>query len=154
MNFPKLRFFKEREFKRPELLDPEWLRELDELRGRFGHKIIVVSDVRTVNEQAALYDKEVQTEIDRGLRRGTLWPMDGPHVFINDTLVRCADVKVVGVKISPAETKIRFNNAVTSMFLDGTWAHLGFGVETQHFHIDDTPRLKVRRPAFWVDVSR
>lgn len=138
-----LEYFSPLEFRRPELMDPKWLTELDHLRHDFGKPIHINSDARTLGEQRRLYRKEIAN--------GMSWPRDSAHLAIDGILVRCADIEPL---IEDEGDEIRLVHLITKRFVDGTWPHLCLLIETSHFHVDDTPRLSKRRPYLAPGVSR
>lgn len=153
-------FFHPDEFDHPELMDPSFIRDLDHLRMRCGFPITITDDARTDGELRALYAREIAKDAERGLPYGYSWPSDSAHAYVDETPVRAADMKPSvprdddGCALSLEERELALNFEITRMWEEGRWKKLGLGVETAHWHVDDTPRLGARRPAFWVGVSR
>lgn len=148
------------EFDHPELMDPAFIRDLDHLRMRCGFGLKVNDDARTDAELRALYAREIAKDEARGLPYGTSWPSDSAHAVVGDVLVRAADIEPTlprdgdGCALSLEERELKLTYEIGRMKEDGRWKHLGLGIETGHWHVDDTPRLGAKRPAFWVAVSR
>lgn len=134
-----LEYFSESEFDHPELMDVTFLRDLDTLRMRCGFALKIHDDARTSAEHDALYASSSSK------------PTDSAHLYMFDYPVRAVD-------IAPAEPteerQLRLTYEILRFWHEGRWPHLGLGCETAHWHIDDTPRLAARRPAYWVDVSK
>ena len=144
-----LEFFSPHEFDHPELMDGNFLRDLDTLRMRCGFGLRINDDARTREDLERIYAKEIA--------KGQSYPSESSHVEVPDVLVRAADLEPIWnaddgrtldeMELDLLEEILRFRK-------EGRWPHLGLGCETGHFHIDDTPRLGPKRPAYWVAVSR
>lgn len=157
-------FFSPREFDHPELMDPAFIGDLDTLRMRCGFPIDITDDARTREELEALYAEEIMKDHEAGLPYGTSWPEDSAHspMEVDDVLilVRACDAKPTlprdgdGCALTLEQRQLKLNYEIGRMHEDGHWPKMGLGVETAHWHMDDTPRLGSRRPAFWVAVSR
>ena len=137
-------FFSPSEFDHPELMDGNFIRELDTLRMRCGFALEITDDARTEAEHKALYKAE--------LEKGGKYPTDSGHLYQDNILVRCVDIR-------PAEdtpmNRMRMLYEILRMhFQSKYFTHLGLIVETRHVHMDDTTRLKGKRPYFSIDVSR
>jgi hypothetical protein len=147
-----LEHFSPAEFDHHELMDPDFLKDLDTLRMRCGFPIDITDDARTTAEHERLYEREIA--------KGQHYPKESPHLSLDKILVRCADMKPTapspkdGCVLSLEERELRFTYEVLRLHLEGRWKYLGLGIETKHWHVDDTPRLGSKRPAFWVAASR
>jgi len=147
-----LQFFSPSEFDRPELMDPTFLQDLDRLRMRCGFPLKVTDDARNQEDLNRIYAREIA--------KGQDYPRDSAHLHTGDTLVRAVDVKPAiprsndGSDLSLEERELELSYEILRLWKDGKWPKLGLGIETGHWHIDDTPRLAGKRPAFWVSVSR
>ena len=155
------RFFHPKEFDHPELMDPDYIGGLDLLRGRCGFPLDITDDARTREELEALYAEEILKDQEAGLPYGASWPEDSAHAVGEDgELVRAADLKPTlprsgdGSGLTLEERQLRLTGQIYLMYDEEHWPKLGLGIETAHWHIDDTPRLGAKRPAFWVAVSR
>ena len=155
-----LQFFSMREFDHPDLVDPNFLQDLDRIRMRCGFGLSVKDDARTMEELESLYASEIAKELSQGLPRGTLWASDSAHLYVAPTLVRCVDIKPSvprvgdGSDLTLDERELELVWQIIQMKKDGKWPNLGLICETAHFHVDDTERLGARRPYFGVGVSR
>ena len=147
-----LEFFGPDEFDRPELMDPTFLQELDRLRMRCGFPLKVTDDARNDEDLERIYAREIA--------KGQDYPRNSSHLSVDGALVRAVDIKPAspratdGSALSLDERELELSYQILRLWKEGNWAKLGFGIETAHWHIDDTPRLGNRRPAFWVAVSR
>ncbi len=145
-------FFSPREFKHPDLMDPNWIRDLDTVRMRCGFPLKVNSGARTLEEHEYLYRKEIA--------KGLPYPADSSHLFDEDNPVRASDLEPSppkeddGCDLTLDQRELALLTQVLRMHNDGRWPWLGLICETGHFHIDDTPRLKDRRPYYGVGISR
>lgn len=157
----ELEHFSPKEFDRPELMDAGFLRDLDTLRTRCGFPIDINDDARNEEDLARIYRKEIA--------KGLPYPRESSHLYVAATdrqtgegaiAVRAVDLEPTvprpgdGCALTLEERELELQYQVLRMWKEGRWKHLGFGVETGHFHVDDTPRLGQKRPAFWVAVSR
>ena len=149
----RLLFFGPDEFDRPELMDPKFLRDLDQLRARCGFPLTITDDARNQEDLNRIYAREIA--------KGQSYPRDSAHLHLaGGPLVRSVDLKPSpprasdGSDLSLEERELELSFQVLTLWKDGRWPKLGFGIETGHWHIDDTPRLVGKRPAFWVAVSR
>ena len=140
-----LQFFSPREFTHASLMDPDFLKDLDTLRMRCGFPLTITNDARSQKDLERIYAVEIA--------KGQSYPKDSAHLYIPPTLVRAVDLKPV-VADDLEERQLELTFQILVMRDDGTWRHLGLGIETAHWHIDDTPRLAEKRPAFWVAVSK
>ncbi len=140
-----LQFFAEREFTHPALMDPDFLGDLDTLRMRCGFGLTVTNDARSQKDLERIYAVEIA--------KGQPYPTDSAHLYIAPTLVRAVDLKPA-IANDLEERQLELTHQILVMRDDGTWPNLGLGIETAHWHIDDTPRLGAKRPAFWVAVSK
>ena len=154
-------FFSPREFDHPELMDPSFIGDLDTVRMRCGFPVDITDDARTREELEALYAEEILKDQEAGQPYGWSWPEDSAHaVGEGGELVRCVDCKPSlpkpgdGSNLSLERRQLKLNHELGRMHDEGRWPKLGLGVETAHWHADDTPRLGPKRPAFWVAVSR
>jgi hypothetical protein len=147
-----LKFFGPGEFDRPELMDGGFLRELDTLRERCGFPLTITDDARDQEDLDRIYAREIA--------KGLSYPTTSAHLHIDNTLVRSVDLKPTpprsgdGSDLNLEERELELTHQILKLWDDGVWTRLGLGIETAHWHIDDTPRLGARRPAFWVAVSR
>lgn len=149
-----LEHFSPDEFDRPELMDASFLRDADTLRMRCGFPLTVNDDARTVEDLEGLYAKEIA--------KGQPYPTDSAHLYLEeeDIKVRALDLEPSipkpgdGSELNLEERELELLFQIGRMRKEGRWPKLGLGIETGHFHVDDTPRLGARRPAFWVAVSR
>lgn len=139
-----LQFFAEREFTHPELMDPDFLGDLDKLRMRCGFPLTITNDARSQQDLERIYAEEIA--------KGQPYPTDSAHLYIA-TPVRAVDLKPA-IADDLEERQLELTYQILRMRDDGTWPNLGLGIETAHWHIDDTPRLGAKRPAFWVAVSK
>jgi len=147
-----LQFFGPSEFDHPDLMDPTFLQDLDRLRMRCGFPLTITDDARDQEDLDRIYAREIA--------KGLSYPTTSAHLHIDNTLVRSVDLKPAtpragdgsGLDLEERELVLTFQ--VLKLWDDGQWQHLGLGIETGHWHIDDTPRLGAKRPAFWVAVSR
>jgi len=145
-------FFSPREFKHPELMDPSWIADLDTLRMRCGFPLKMNSDARSPEEHEELYSKEIA--------KGESYPTESAHLWTEEFAVRAGDVEPSiprdgdGCDLNLDEREIKLTGEIVRMHAEGRWPKLGLGIETGHWHIDDTPRLGERRPKFWVAISR
>ncbi len=139
----ELEYFGPGEFRHPGMMDPKFLIQLDRLRAEFTYPIHINSDARSLAKQEKLYRKEIAA--------GQPWPKESAHLFIKNTLVRCVDIEPV---VESESQEIRLVHLITKRHLDGTWPYLCLLIETGHFHLDDTPRLKHKRPYIAPGVSR
>lgn len=149
----ELEFFAPGEFDHPELMDPTFLKDLDDLRRRCGFPIRINDDARTLEEHELLYAKEIA--------KGLSYPKDSAHLYRDGTpLVRAVDAEPApprrddGSPLTLDERELKFTREILRFWESGRWRFLGLGIETGHWHFDDTPRLWRRRPAFWVAASR
>ncbi len=142
-------FFSPKEFDHPDLMDPSFIRDLDTLRMRCGFPITVNDDARTTEEHEHLYRMEIS--------KGEAYPEDSSHLECEEG-VRAGDIEpsppkaTDGCDLNLNERELEINFQILRLYKEGRWKHLGLGIETGHFHVDDTPRLS--RPSFWVAVSR
>jgi len=147
-----LQFFGPSEFDHPDLMDPTFLQDLDRLRMRCGFPLTITDDARDQEDLDRIYAREIA--------KGLSYPTTSAHLHIDNTLVRSVDLKPAtpragdgsGLDLEERELVLTFQ--VLKLWDDNQWQHLGLGIETGHWHIDDTPRLGAKRPAFWVAVSR
>ena len=146
-----LEFFSPSEFDHPELMDQLFLKDLDRLRMRCGFPLKINDDARTQEDLERIYAKEIA--------KGQSYPKTSSHLHIT-SLVRAVDIEPSiphpgdGSELTLEERELELSYQILLMWKQGKWAHLGLGMETGHWHIDDTPRLAEKRPAFWVAVSR
>jgi hypothetical protein len=147
-----LQFFGPSEFDRPELMDPAFLQDLDRLRMRCGFPLKITDDARNQEDLNRIYAREIS--------KGQSYPRNSAHLHIEGTLVRSVDLKPVtprsgdGSDLNLEERELELSYQTLKLWKSGRWPKLGLGIETAHWHIDDTPRLGAKRPAFWVAVSR
>jgi hypothetical protein len=147
-----LQFFSPSEFDHPDLMDPTFLQDLDRLRMRCGFPLRVTDDARNQEDLDRIYAREIAKSLP--------YPTTSSHLHIRDTLVRAVDIKPAiphsndSSDLNLEERELELTHQILKLWKDGKWQHLGLGLETGHFHIDDTPRLGAKRPAFWVAVSR
>ena len=148
----RLQYFGPTEFDRPELMDRDFLRELDRLRERCGFPLRINDDARNTEDLERIYAKEIA--------KGESYPKTSSHLHMDDTLVRAVDVEPAlpksgdGSDLPLEQREMELTYQILHMWKEGRWPRLGLGIETGHWHIDDTPRLGSKRPAFWVAVSR
>lgn len=144
-------FFSPKEFDHPELMDPGYIRDLDKLRMRCGFPIHINDDARSKAEHERLYRKEIA--------KGESYPKDSSHLQCPEG-VRASDLEpseptaTDGCGLNLNERELELTYQILRMWKEGHWVYLGLGIETAHWHVDDTPRLKDRRPSFWVAVSK
>ena len=147
-----MQYFGPTEFDRPELMDRDFLRELDRLRERCGFPLRINDDARNTEYLERIYAKEIA--------KGESYPKTSSHLHMDDTLVRAVDVEPAlpksgdGSDLPLEQRELELTYQILHMWKEGRWPRLGLGIETGHWHIDDTPRLGSKRPAFWVAVSR
>jgi len=148
----RLQYFGPTEFDRPELMDRDFLRELDRLRERCGFPLTINDDARNTEDLERIYAKEIA--------KGEGYPKTSSHLHMDDTLVRAVDIEPAlpksgdGSDLPLEQRELELTYQILHMWKEGRWPRLGLGIETGHWHIDDTPRLGSKRPAFWVAVSR
>ena len=148
----RLQYFGPTEFDRPELMDRDFLRELDRLRERCGFPLKINDDARNTEDLERIYAKEIA--------KGESYPKTSSHLHMDDTLVRAVDIEPAlpksgdGSDLPLEQRELELTYQILHMWKEGRWPRLGLGIETGHWHIDDTPRLGSKRPAFWVAVSR
>ena len=146
-----LEFFSPSEFDHPELMDQLFLKDLDRLRMRCGFPLKINDDARTQEDLERIYAKEIA--------KGQSYPKTSSHLHLTSP-VRAVDIEPSiphpgdGSELTLEERELEQSYQILLMWKQGKWAHLGLGMETGHWHIDDTPRLAEKRPAFWVAVSR
>ena len=146
-----LEFFSPSEFDHPELMDQLFLKDLDRLRMRCGFPLKINDDARTQEDLERIYAKEIA--------KGQSYPKPSSHLHLTSP-VRAVDIEPSiphpgdGSELTLEERELELSYQILLMWKQGKWAHLGLGMETGHWHIDDTPRLAEKRPAFWVAVSR
>ena len=146
-----LEFFSPSEFDHPELMDQLFLKDLDRLRMRCGFPLKINDDARTQEDLERIYAKEIA--------KGQSDPKTSSHLHLTSP-VRAVDIEPSiphpgdGSELTLEERELELSYQILLMWKQGKWAHLGLGMETGHWHIDDTPRLAEKRPAFWVAVSR
>lgn len=147
-----LEHFGPHEFDHPKLMDTGYLQELDTLRMRCGFPLDIDDDARTEDEHRRLYAHKIAA--------GKPWPQDSAHLYKEGQPVRATDLKPTpphpddGCKLTIEERQIRLTYEITRMHVEGRWKSLGLGCETSHWHVDDTPRLGNKRPAYWVAESK
>lgn len=144
-----LEHFSPSEFDRPNLMDPSFLRDLDTLRMRCGFGLKINDDARNDDDLKRIYAREIA--------KGQSYPKDSAHLYKEEAKVRAADLEPIpgtGNGMTLEEMELRLTYEILRMWKEGKWPHLGLGIETAHWHVDDTPRLGAKRPAFWVAVSR
>ena len=147
-----LQFFGPGEFDHPDLMAPTFLQALDRLRMRCGFPRTITDDARNQEDLNRIYAREIA--------KGQPYPTTSAHLHLGDILVRSVDIKPAtpssndGSVLSLEERELELSYQVLRLWKDGKWPKLGLGIETGHWHIDDTPRLAGKRPAFWVAVSR
>ena len=146
-------FFSPDEFSKPELMDPAFIADLDTLRMRCGFPIQINNDARDDADMARIYAKEIA--------KGQSYPTNSAHLFTTGgPFVRAVDCEPSppkhddGSDLDLNEREIELTYQVTRLYKEGRWPKLGLGIETGHWHVDDTPRLGDRRPSFWVAVSK
>lgn len=148
----KLNFFSPSEFDRPELMDPGFLHELDTLRERCGFPLTINDDARNTEDLERIYAREIA--------KGQSYPKTSSHLATHGILVRAVDLEPTlprpndGSDLPLEQREIELSYQILRMWKKGVWPNLGIGIETGHWHVDDTPRLGLKRPAFWVAVSR
>ena len=146
-----LQFFSPSEFDHPELMDPLFLQDIARLRMRCGFPLKINDDARTQEDLERIYAKEIA--------KGQSYPKTSSHLHLTSP-VRAVDIEPSiphpgdGSELTLEERELELSYQILLMWKQGKWAHLGLGMETGHWHIDDTPRLAEKRPAFWVAVSR
>ena len=146
-----LEFFSPSEFDHPELMDQLFLKDLDRLRMRCGFPLKINDDARTQEDLERIYAKEIA--------KGQSYPKTSSHLHLTSP-VRAVDIEPSiphpgdGSELTLEERELELSYQILLMWKQGKWAHLGLGMETGHWHIDDTPRLAEKRPAFWEAVSR
>ena len=148
----RLKFFGPGEFDRPELMDEDFLRELDTLRERCGFPLTITDDARNQEDLDRIYAREIAKSLP--------YPTTSAHLHLDDTPVRSVDLKPTpprsgdGSDLNLEQRELELTHQILTLWDDAVWPRLGLGIETAHWHIDDTPRLGAKRPAFWVAVSR
>jgi len=146
------RFFDVREFDHPELMDPNFIKDLDLLRERCGFGIKILDDARTESDLRRLYKREIEL--------GLPWPKDSAHLFIHNQLVRAVDFRPLyptigdGCDLPYEGRELILVSEIIRMYKDRTWINLGLIVETKHIHVDDCPRIASRRPLLSTGESR
>tara|TARA_R110000824_G_scaffold389959_1_gene586219 strand:- start:485 stop:976 length:492 start_codon:yes stop_codon:yes gene_type:complete len=147
-----LEYFAPSEFDHPQFMDPAFLMNLDTLRERCRFPLRINDDARTDADMERIYRREIA--------KGQDYPKTSAHLQIDDHLVRAVDIEPSvpissdGSHLTLEERELELIYQILRMYKEGHWPHLGLGLETGHIHIDDTARLKNKRPAFWVAVSK
>jgi hypothetical protein len=148
----ELEYFSPGEFDHPELMDPLFLADLDRLREACGFALTITDDARDQADLDRIYAREIA--------KGVPYPRDSAHLYLEGgPLVRAVDLKPGtpragdGSTLTLEERELELTHQILKFWGTG-WEHLGLGIESAHWHIDDTPRLEAKRPAFWVAVSR
>ena len=148
----ELKFFSPGEFDRPELMDSDFLHELDSLRERCGFPLKINDDARNNEDLERIYRREIA--------KGQSYPKTSSHLYMDGVPVRAVDIEPSvprandGSDLTLEQREMELSYQILRLWKKGVWPSLGFGMETGHWHIDDTPRLGAKRPAFWVAVSR
>lgn len=137
MAFPSLRHFREAEFDYPDLVDPELLTLVDEVRHRLGHSIYVKSDARHHDDMVRIYGP---AELE--------WP-NSPHQIRSDGFGHGLDLRMTPWN---GDTRFKFVRNCYALHEEGRWPRLGIEVCDQHVHVDNDPVL--RRPWLWIGRSR
>lgn len=134
-----LRYFSPSEYDHPELMDPAFLKIIDEWRERCGFGIVVIDDARTKEEHEALYRAEIQAGKQ---------PPNSAHLR-----GRALDCRPVAP--SRERLLIMVGEAI-QMWREGRWPHLGLEIATHHIHVDSDPELAALgvRPHIWAGVSK
>lgn len=155
-----LEHFSPKEFDRPELMDGGFLKELDTVRMRCGFPLRVTDDARNQEDLERIYAAEIAMGKDYPKESAHLYKR-GPIQANRDAVpVRAVDIKPAppkaddGCALTYPERCLELDYQILRMWKEGKWKHLGLGYETAHNHVDDTPRLGLRRPARWVQPSR
>jgi hypothetical protein len=133
MSWPNLTNFERREFRRPEIMQEDFLLALDELRNRCGFPLVITSDGRTEEDMNRIY---------RGVPENKR--PNSPH-----KRGRAVDVQPVP---NTPEKRIILLHHITGMYMDGTLPRLGLEVADRHIHFDNDDVLT--RPWLWVGKSR
>jgi len=147
-----LQFWSPKEFKRSELMDSDFLKDLDYLRMKCGFPLRMNNDARTQEDLERIYAKEIS--------KGQSYPKDSSHLYMDEIQVRAGDIEPAlpkprdGCELTLEERELKLLLEILKMWEEGRWPKLGLGIETGHTHVDDTPRLGDRRPAHWVAVSK
>ncbi|KKM84149.1 hypothetical protein LCGC14_1302100 [marine sediment metagenome] len=155
-----LQFWSPKEFKRSELMDSDFLKDLDYLRMKCGFPLRMNNDARTQEDLERIYAKEIS--------KGQHYPTDSSHLYIEGNVefeeeevkVRAGDIEPSiprpgdGSDFTLEKRELKLLLEILKMWEEGRWPKLGLGIETGHTHVDDTPRLGDRRPAHWVAVSK
>tara|TARA_R100001594_G_scaffold12687_1_gene27992 strand:- start:3398 stop:3889 length:492 start_codon:yes stop_codon:yes gene_type:complete len=148
----ELKHFAPHEFDHPQLMDADFMENLDTLRETCGFPLRINDDARTDADMKRIYRKEIA--------KGQDYPTSSAHLQIGDNLVRAVDIEPAvpvpgdGSSLTLEERELELIYQILRMYKLGFWPDLGLGLETGHIHIDDTPRLAHKRPAFWVAVSK
>ena len=148
----ELEFFAMHEFDHPQMMDPDFMQGLDTLRKRCGFPLRINDDARTEADMQRIYRKEIA--------KGQAYPTTSAHLQVGDNLVRAVDIEPAvpkpgdGSGLTLEERELELVYQALRLYKEGVWPNLGLGLETGHVHIDDTPRLANKRPAFWVAVSK
>ena len=148
----ELEYFAPHEFDHPELMDADFMQSLDTLRDRCGFPLRINDDARTDADMKRIYRKEIA--------KGQSYPTTSAHLQIDNILVRAVDFEPAvpkpgdGSGLTLEERELELIYQILRMYKQGHWPYLGLGLETGHIHVDDTPRLEHKRPAFWVAVSK
>ena len=128
------------------------MENLDTLREACGFPLRINDDARTDADMKRIYRKEIA--------KGQDYPTNSAHLPVGDNLVRAVDIEPAvpvpgdGSSLTLEERELELIYQILRMYKLGFWPDLGLGLETGHIHIDDTPRLAHKRPAFWVAVSK
>ena len=148
----ELNHFAPHEFDRPQLMDADFMQSLDILRDRCGFPLTINDDGRTDADMKRIYRKEIA--------KGQSYPTTSAHLQIGDHAVRAVDLEPSvprpgdGSSLTLEERELELIYQILTMYKQGDFPYLGLGLETGHIHLDDTPRLKHKRPSFWVAVSK
>lgn len=122
----RLEYFRPEEFDAPEEMDREFLKKLDELRGRAGIVVVVNSDYRSPEKNREVGGAENSAHLTG--RAADIAPLTG----------------------DPQKWMLLLHE-ILGMWIDGLWPGLGLGIYKGHFHVDSHP--DARRPAFWVHAE-
>lgn len=144
----QLNHFHPDEFDRPEIMDPNLLYHIDELRKRCGFPLIVTSDGRKLDDLIRIYGNPDD------------WPSwlkekGSPHQQREDSWAHAVDLTPKMGSLSRQEVRIRMADMfmhARQMHKEGLWPRQGIEFATEHLHFDNDTQLK--RPWYWTGQSK
>lgn len=127
----------------PELVDPDLLLYVDELRGRLGFPFTFTSAVRTEADLIRIYGSLSAAS-------------DSPHQVRDDGWGHALDVQPYGDlgfrEFHHRKAEIWVVAYQMGPYREGTWERQGLEMGTRHVHLDNDTKLN--RPYYWGGKSR